>query len=480
MDNVSSKSSGFVIPPGTPVLKMADLMKEAEGMPAETVDLGNGVVVERRSNFSKMVGDAKMSLRAKITAMDAARVGGKAGQAMFDTFRKTHPEEFGDAAVARDKAMLSGELPAPPEPSQKAPSGQRVEVKNGETYEADPDKAVVVNGGKNVKVTGSAVDDFLAVLYNSTVYGLGGNDCIQGEKRATLYGGDGDDVLSAHEDSTLVGGDGNDTLDAYDRSVLDGGSGDDRLSACDDAVADGGDGDDRISTYDRSQVTDMAGDNDIHVYSDSKVTSGAGNDVIQAGDHASVRAGEGHNWVTSGNFSNLRSGAGDDMLHAGAASVIDSGAGDDTIVAGRDSVVTAGTGDDRLTVDGGATIHFNRGDGNDIIGGGAWGQAYQETDRLSSSILSFGTGIVPADLSMRRQGNDLLVQVGSDSITLKDVQRHGIPTMSFADGSVLRGADVEAMVGPAEAYQPASQVMQRFFDASRAYANQLNTTGTAV
>ncbi|MGE5514256.1 MAG: hypothetical protein ACM31D_00385 [Bacteroidota bacterium] len=479
MDKVSSSSSGLVIPPGAPVLRLADLMKEAEGMPVENVDLGNGVVVERRSNFSKMVGEAKMSLRAKITAMEAARVGGQAGRAMFDTFRKTHPEEFGDAAVARDKAMLSGEMPPPPSP-EKTPQGTRVEVQNGGTYEADPKTAVVVNGGKNVTVTGSAVDDFFNVLYGSTVYGLAGNDRIHGQKRATLDGGDGDDVLSAYEDSTLGGGDGNDILEAYDRSVLDGGSGDDRLSAYDDAVADGGDGDDRISAYDRSQVTDRAGDNDIQVYSDSWVTTGSGNDVIQAGDKASIQAGAGNNWVGAGSFSTLGSGAGDDMLRAGAFSTIDSGAGDDTIVAGRNSEVTAGTGNDRLTLEGGATVHFNRGDGNDIIGGGAWGQAYQETDHLSSSIVSFGTGIVPADLTMRRQGNDLLVQVGSDSLTLKDVQRHGIPTMSFADGSVLRGADVEAMVGPADAYQPASQLMQRFYDASRAYANQRDTTGTAV
>lgn len=478
MDSVSN-ANGFTIKPGTPVLRMADLLKEAEGMPVEKVDLGNGVVVERQGNFSRMVGAAKMSMRATITAMEAARVGGKAGQAMFETFRKTHQEEFGEAAVARDKAMLAGEM-LPSSDSQDAPSGDPTVVKNGGTYKAAADKAANVVGGKNVNITGSAKDDFLSVLYNSTVYGLAGNDRIHGQKRATLDGGDGDDVLTAYEDSTLIGGDGNDVLSAYDRAVLDGGSGNDRLSAYDDSVADGGAGDDRISVYDRSRVTDMAGDNHIQVYSDSQVSAGSGNDVIQAGDHATIVAGEGHNWVTSGGFSDVRSGGGDDMLGAGAGSVIDSGAGADTIVAGRDSDVTAGTGDDRLTVEGGATIHFNRGDGNDIIGGGAWGQAYTETDRLSSSILSFGTGIVPADLTMRRQGNDLLVQVGADSITLKDVQRHGIPTMSFADGSMLRGADVEAMVGPADPYQPASQVMQKFMDASSAYGNQLRKTGTPV
>lgn len=515
MADIAASSSGYVIPPGTPVLKMADLMKEAEGLPKETTDLGNGVVVAKQGGFFQMVGEAQMSLRAKATAYEAARVGGQAGAAMFATFRKTHPEEFGAAAVAQDQAMLSGKMAEPPpRPADPSSSAPLTQVRDGQEYVAAADTAVNVSGGNAVTVTGSAEDDFLAVLYGSTVYGLAGNDRISAGKRATLDGGDGDDVLSAYERSTLVGGDGDDVLsayedstlvggagndrlsayggamldggdgddvlDAYENSSLSGGSGNDRLSAYGGAVLDGGDGDDRVSAYDRARVTDLAGDNDIQAYSLAQVTTGAGNDRIQGGDNSVVDAGEGHNWVTSGQGSTIRAGAGDDMLGGGAHSTIASGGGDDYIVAGRGSTVTAGTGDDRLIVDGGATIHFDRGDGNDVVGGGEAGMAFTATDRLSSSVLSFGTGIVPADLTMTRQGNNLRIQVGADSVTLTDVERHGIPTMSFADGSVLDGAQVAEMVGPAEPYQPASQVLQRFFDANRAYAAQQQKIGTAV
>lgn len=500
MASISDSSFHIPVSDLKVVLRGADLAKEAEGMTPEVTDLGNGVVVEKRGSFHKMVGEAQMSLRAKMAAYDAARIGGKAGQAIFETYRKTHTEEFGAAAVAKDKAMMEGRFEPPAAPSstqESAPSGRKITVKNGGTFEADGDTAVNVDGGRNVTVTGSAEDDFLAVLYGSTAYGLAGRDRIHGQDRATLDGGDGDDILTAYKDSTLYGGAGNDVLDAHDRAVLDGGDGDDQLSGYDAAtltggagndrmsgyynvLADGGAGDDLLSAYDNAQVTDLSGDNDIHVYAQSVVTTGSGNDRIQASDRSVVDAGDGYNLISAGNFSTVTAGSGDDLVGAGDRSMVKTGAGDDVVQVGRGSDVTTGTGDDRLIVGGETTIHFNRGDGNDSIGGSEWGQAYRATDRLSSSVLSFGAGIVPADLTMRRQGNDLLVQIGSDSVTLKDVQRHGIPTMSFADGSVLPGDQIEAMVGPAEAYQPVSQVMQRFCDASAAYTNQLNTTGTRV
>ncbi|MCR6632640.1 MAG: hypothetical protein NVV74_22825 [Magnetospirillum sp.] len=197
-------------------------------------------------------------------------------------------------------------------------------------------------------------------------------------------------------------------------------------------------------------------------------------------DRSVVDAGDGFNFVTAGGQATITSGDGADMVMAGDGGTVSSGSGDDLVKVGRGSEVTTGLGDDRLMVGGGGTIHFNRGDGNDSIGGGEFGQAYAATDNLSSSILSFGTGIAPADLVMQRKGNDLVIQVGaSDSITLKDVQRHGIPTMTFADGSVLAAAQVEAAVGPAEPYQPMSQVVQRWYDANAAYRAQQQVTDAA-
>ena len=414
-------------------------------MTAQTIDLGNGVVVEQRGSFRRMVGDAQMTTRAAVTAWEATKIGGDAGRAMFETYRKTHPEEFGAAAVEREKKMMAGEFPPAPTtpPLLKSPP---IEVANGQEFTADPDRAVYVEGGRNVRITGSARDDFLNVLRGSTVYGSAGNDHINGGASVTLDGGDGDDVISAGASSRLYGGAGND-----------------RLTAGVDALIDGGDGDDRVEASHRADITDLSGDNDIQAGSGTRAGTGGGHDRISVGDGSTVNSGGGH-----------------DQVYAGAGAQVDTGAGDDMVQVGHGSTVTTGTGNDILTVDGGATITFNRGDGHDIIDGGQWGAAYEETDRLSSSTLSFGAGITAADLTLQRQGNDLLVQVGNDSVTLKDVQRHGIPTMRFADGSVLDGAHLEAMAGPAEPYRPLSQVMQNFVDANRAYRNQIQTTGTAV
>lgn len=480
MDGVSNRTGGFVIPPGTPVLRGSDLLKEAEGIEAKTVDLGNGVLIEQRGGFRRMAGDAQMTGRAAAAAWEAAKIGGEAGRAMLETYRKTHPEEFGAAAVEREKLMKAGKLTLSP-PSPQPPSTM-VTVANGQEFTADPDQAVTVYGGHNVRVTGSAQSDYLRVKAGSTVFGLAGDDQISGGDGATLDGGDGDDTLSAgawshlyggagHDilragsGSTLYGGDGNDILTARDKSSLYGGTGNDLITALDDAVVDGGAGDDRVDVQSGADVTDLFGDNDIHVAGNSRLVSGDGNDLIAA---------------DNGSGTVIASGGGHDQVGAGTWAQVDTGAGDDMVVVGYGSTVSTGTGNDVLTVNGKASIAFNRGDGHDIIGGGPWGAAYDETANLSSSTLSFGAGISAADLTLQRQGNDLLVQVGNDSITLKDVQRHGIPTMTFADGSVLDGAHLEAMAGPAEPYRPLSQVAQNFADANRAYRNQLQTTGTAV
>lgn len=429
-----------------PVLRLADLVKEAESMPAEITDFGNGVVIERHGPMFKMTGTSPLSIRATIAAFEATRMGGKAGQAMFDTYRKTNADQFDPSRSWN--LNPNGMSPAAPSPFQgDSPSGKVTRVAEGGTFKADPEGgAVNVEGGKSVTVSGSAEDDFLLALYGSTLFGLAGNDRLSAEDAAVLDGGDGDDLLSAYGDSTLLGGAGNDRMSAYEHSFLDGGDGDDLLSA----------------------------------YGNSTLLGGAGNDRIDTYSDSVVEAGDGYNYITAGERTSITAGSGDDMILAADGSVVNSGAGDDLIKVGRGSVVTAGLGDDRLMVEDGSTIYFNQGDGNDSIGGGEWGKAYTATERLSSSLLSFGAGITPADLTMQRQGNDLLISVGGgDSVTLKDVQRHGIPNMTFTDGTVLTSDYVEDMVGPAEPYKPASQVMQRWYDANAAYNAKLSSNSTA-
>lgn len=490
MSSVSNVGAGIPVTNLKPLFRGSDYAKQMENVQPEITDLGNGVVVERRGALFKMTGDAKMSMRARVTAYEAAQAGGKAGQAMFDTYRKTHPEEFGDAAVARDQALLSGKLPESPPPKRPVtPSGERVEVKDGGDYTATGDGPVNVSGGNHVNVTGSARNDFITVLYSATVFGLAGNDRIDAQKRATLDGGDGDDwlsagrestlvggagndrlearersvldggdgddTLSAYEDSTLTGGAGNDHLEAHERSVLDGGDGDDYLSAYDDSVADGGEGDDRIELANGARITDSGGDNYISAYGNARVTAGAGNDRITAYDGSVIHAGDGFNYVV-----------------AGAGSTVTSGTGDDYVRVGRGSEVSAGAGDDRVSVEGQVVLHFNRGDGHDVLDPANAGLLAPSTsDRLSSSTVAFGPGILPGDLSIQRSGDDLVISMGDDSLTLRDVTHHGIPAMTFSDGSTLDADQVQAM---------AELTAQRLRGASRVYQTQVHTTGTAV
>lgn len=446
MSSISNVASGLSMSNLKPLLRGSDYAKQVESMPAEVTDLGNGVVVERRGGQFNMTGDAKMSMRAKVAAYEAAQAGGKAGQAMFDTFRKTHPEEFGDAAVARDNALLSGRLPeAPPAPA--APPGARTAVKDGETFAATGAEAVNVSGGSRTKVTGSAVSDFITVLYQATVFGLAGHDRISARDKATLDGGEGDDWLSAGRDSTLVGGEG-----------------DDRLEAQDNAFVDGGDGDDRVQVGNDSRVIDSGGDNEISGYSTVRVTAGAGNDTITAYDGAVVNAGDGHNYVD-----------------VGAGSTVTAGSGEDYVRLGRGSEVHAGAGDDRVVVAGEAVIHFNRGDGHDVIDGGRGGVlSPAATDHLSSSTVAFGAGILPSDLRVKRDGDDIVVAMGNDSLTLRGASTHGIPTMTFTDGSTLSAEQVRAMADRTATAQAATQAAQRLRNASQVYQTQVNTTGTAI
>ncbi len=448
MTTISTAQRGIPVDQLGPALSLGDVMKEAESLPAEITDLGNGVSVERRGPIIKLHGGEKLSPAAMRAAFQASDIGGEAGRAMFDTFRRNNPAEFdGSRTFAAILGMADGPRSAPPATNEAAAAG-------------------AVAGASSARVTGSAEADFLEVLHSATVWGLGGNDVIRGGDECVLDGGDGDDHLEAYHRSTLIGGAGNDRLEAYNDAVLDGGAGDDAMTA-----------------YHGASVTDSGGDNYVSVYGDAAIATGAGNDWIEAYDDGRVVTGDGANRVSVGNRSTVTGGAGVDYVTAGIGATVSSGDGDDRLVVGRGSTVAAGRGDDRITVDGGAYVSFARGDGNDILDGGAWGQAYRETDRLSSTTLAFGAGISAADLLIRRQGNDMVIDVGAgDSVTLKDVQRHGVPGLTFADGTAISAAELDALAGPAAEYRPASRLVQDWVNASAAYQasrGQGGTTATA-
>ncbi len=521
MEEVRDAPGRIKIDFGMRALSGKDLIEESSKMPVREFDTGHGILVRRQGMMIKVVGSENLSPHAMIAAIRSSQMGGDAGRAMFDTYQKNNPDQF-DGSQTFDAIMKKASAPPPRPPIIKptAPANDAAE------------SGVTKNGGNGAKLTGTPGGDFLTGLRNSTLYGGDGDDVLTGGHGSTLYGGDGNDVLSGGSGSTLYGGTGDDvlsggsgstlyggagsdvlsggsgstlhggagndvlnaagkstlnggagddSLSAYGNGNLSGGSGDDRLSAYHDSSFNGGKGDDSIEGYNNSQVVDMHGDNYVSAYRDSAVTTGDGNDWIAAYSGASIRAGNGNNMISTYNDSSVVSGDNADMIEVGVNSLVISGGGNDLIHAGSDSIVIAGAGDDRVTLKGASTYHFALGDGNDIIGGGSWGQAYRQTENLSSSVIAFGDGITADDLSFEGQGNDLLIRVGqNDSLRIRDYQRHGIPSLTFHDGTSMGSEDITNVVGPGDAYRPTSQLMQNWHDANIAYqkGNTVKDTGT--
>jgi Ca2+-binding RTX toxin-like protein len=472
MSDTTSATTGFKINPAL-ILKASDLIDEARSMPVEEFDLGNGLGLQRQGMIIKFTGDkSRLSPGAMIAALQAMEMGGKAGQNMFETFRKTNPEDF-DGSQSLDAILSKANLGGPrPTPSADDHKGELQSLKDGETLDAsESEDAVKVSGGNNVEIKGSAQDDFLEALRDVRAWGNGGNDTIRAGDGAWIDGGDGDDQIWAHDNATILGGAGNDHIAAYNNLTADGGDGNDRISGYDNLTADGGAGDDHVTGGDNATVTDARGDNYVSVQAFAQVTAGKGDDWIEAGADSTLTAGDGDNFLSSYDRSTVVSGRGSDLIKTGDDSVVISGGGDDVITVGTRGVVEAGTGNDQITVGGAAVIRFNRGDGQDVIAGGKRGYAFTETARLSSSTVAFGAGISMDDLEFQARGNDLTITIrgGEDRLTIADYQRHGIPTLSFGDGSMMSSADVTAAVGPGEAYQPVSQVLQNWHDANAAY-----------
>lgn len=256
----------------------------------------------------------------------------------------------------------------------------------------------------NDTLTGSRADDQMdGWLGNDTLYGRSGNDTlIGGNGRDRLFGEGGhDQLLGGNDDDYLQGETGNDVLDGDNgRDVLLGGAGNDNLSGGNDSdILDGGTGQDQLSGGNgEDELWAGAGDDQLSGGNDSDLLAGgAGNDLLDGGNGADVIvAGDGHDNILAGHDSDfIDAGAGDDQ--------IDAGYGNDFIVAGK--------GNDRITASSGSdVIAFNRGDGADVLTADTWQQ----------DAISLGGGIRHMDLSLTRQGNDLVLGLGQgDQITLQ-------------------------------------------------------------
>ncbi|MBD9359927.1 hypothetical protein EBB_05175 [Methylomonas sp. EbB] len=140
---------------------------------------------------------------------------------------------------------------------------------------------------------------------------------------------------------------------------------------------------------------------------DDRIDGGAGYDVLQGGTG---------NDQLSGGFGNdlLQGGYGNDSLRdINGHNLMDGGAGDDDLsVYGNAAVVIGGIGNDELELSGGSNvILFNRGDRSDTL----------DSTGVRDDTLSLGGGIRYSDLKFRKNGGDLVLDMGNgDRIKFED------------------------------------------------------------
>ncbi|TAN49587.1 MAG: calcium-binding protein, partial [Methylococcaceae bacterium] len=161
---------------------------------------------------------------------------------------------------------------------------------------------------------------------------------------------------------------------------------------------------------------------------------GTGNDVLYGGDDADVLDGE------TGN---------DTLKGEKGADVLLGGAGNDTLDGGNDrDTLDGGSGNDSLYGSHGADVYrFGRGSGHDTIDNFDWDLPGRNADAIQLE-----DGIVPADVTISRSVNDLLLQIsGSDAtlwvpryFELEATTVYAVETIQFTDGTVWNIAAVKA------------------------------------
>lgn len=351
-------------------------------------------------------------------------------------------------------------------------------------------------------LVGTAVADTLAGgAGNDFLSGGDGNDVLQGDAGAdTLLGGSGNDVVDGNAGNDLIDlgpgsdalrfgpGAGRDTLMGVDTTAgkLDRllmapsvrsadvllfragndlvvtlrGNSSDRLRVV-DHFAPATDASRRGSTLDRIDFGD--GSRWALAQINAKASTWTGEAlgpvpdlpappvVVPAADTAVPVPGLDDDRTITGNDTpeTLTGGAGDDsldglggndQLHGGAGlDTLRGGAGDDDLSGGPSAdLMVGGAGNDRY--------RFARGDGNDRID--------DADDAASNDDIVFAAGIAPADVRARREGNDLVLTVGSvaagDSVRVLghyagDTAR--IDGVTFADGTHWSRAEVESRAG---------------------------------
>ena len=249
---------------------------------------------------------------------------------------------------------------------------------------------ISANDKANTIIGGSGVNTIIGADGNDLISGgKSGDELYGGKGNDTLIGNEGNDYISANEGNDYVsGGIGNDSLfGGSSNDTLFGIDGKDYISANEgNDYVNGGDGNDELyGGYGRDTIYGEAGNDYISANEDNDYASGGdGNDSIYGGEGNDTLYGDAGNDKIYGSDGNdkIYGGDGSDTIHGGE--------GNDTMYGGNGKDV----------------FSYYTGDGNDVIVDFTVG-----TDKLDI-VGSYGGASV--------KGNDVVIKIGSGSLTLKN------------------------------------------------------------
>jgi len=327
-------------------------------------------------------------------------------------------------------------------------------------------------------ITATEGNDLLnASTGNDTVNTLGGSDTVYaGAGNDNVQGGAGDDTLYGEEgDDTLDGGAGNDSLDggAGDDTLI-GGAGNDTFYITRDSGSDSLDLDlATITTTGRDTIlfSDdiLPGDIDLQRSGNHLLLVISAQQTITVQDYFAIEGevdnrlnafifSDGTSWDSSYIYAAVQQASeGDDNLYAYSAggTLIGLGGNDNLIGNVGDDILEGGTGNDLLAGGrGNDTYVINRGDGSDRID-----LNLTELGDFGLDSIQFAADIIPADVNLRRQQNDLLINIdGQQQVVVEDYFTRLVDVttrlspLTFSDGtvwddSVIRDAVLVATAG---------------------------------
>lgn len=236
--------------------------------------------------------------------------------------------------------------------------------------------------------------------------------------------------------ANFVGGNGVDTaIGGQAGEYMDGSLGDDILL--------GGDGNDRLIGGLRSEDGLPVGftDNDV-------LSGGNGDDLIDGGGgDDTLQGGSGNDDIQGGvGVDTLRGDAGDDTLYAGWWEYVNGEFFHET----SDDLLIGGSGNDKLTGGLGHNVyHFDAGFGQDRLYLTPVGTVQESIDGVGSEVatIRFGADVDASAIALSRNGNDLVVRHGFDSVTIVGYGNRGsaILLFQFENGSALSAAQTQLL-----------------------------------